>query len=121
MQIASDRAFWILDFYRRHGTRLHLAGTISDEHAAAFITITDVSATLNSINVRLFEDEGSEWWDRHMQLRNARYFFSQMGDPSFASEPVTGCHSVLQMEFPDGASLYFTERSASGHLSTAAS
>ena len=107
MQITTDRAFWILDFYRRNRTRLHLA-----EHAAGFVTIMDVSPTLHSMTLRLFDEAESESWDRHVTLGHVRYFFSQLGDPSFKHENVADSHSVLLMEFPDGATLCFVERAA---------
>jgi hypothetical protein len=116
MQIAPDRAFWILDFYRRHATRLYLSATISGECAAAALIIMDVSQTLQRMNIRLLDDEGSQSWDREIKLGHARYFFSQLGDPSFTDKATANCHSVLLMQFPDGSSLCFTERVALEHL-----
>ena len=107
MQIPTDRAFWILDFYRRHRTRLHLV-----EHAAGSVTILDVSPTLQSMTFRVFDEAQSESWDRVVTLGHVRYFFSQLGDPSFNHGAMANSHSVLLMEFPDGATLCFAERVA---------
>jgi len=109
MHIAPDRAFWILDFYRRHGTRLHLAATISGEDAAASVIITDVTPPLHSINVRLFDDAGDRWWDRQLPIPHARYFLSQMGDGSSMASNKGRFHSALRLEFPDGTLLCFSE------------
>jgi hypothetical protein len=112
MQIPGERAFWILDFYRRHGTKLRLAAGLSDLKSSAYLTITTVSPTLHWINVCLFDDVAGEKWNRDISLSPARYFLSQMGDPSFMNDCVgcCNCHSALRVEFADGEMLCFTER-----------
>jgi hypothetical protein len=107
MQIPTDRAFWILDFYRRHRTRLHLG-----ECHAAFVTVLDVSPTLDSMTLRMFDEAKSGSRDHVVALGHVRYFFSQLGDPSFQHGAMAGSHSVLLMEFPNGATLTFVERTA---------
>ncbi len=82
------------------------------EHAAGFVTIMDVSPTLHSMTLRLCDEVQRESWDRHITLGHVRYFFSQLGEPSFTYAAMADCHSVLLMEFPDGATLCFAERVA---------
>lgn len=121
MQISAERAFWILDFYRRHGTRLHLAARLAGEDVASWITITNVSATLKSIGVRKFDELGRQSWDREIPLGCARYSLFQMGDPSFIADTmaVYGYHSALRLDFPDGWMLCFSEQIGIGQCALA--
>ena len=119
MQIPAERALWILDYYRRHGTLLYLAARLSGEEANLWITISHVSATLKSIELRLYDDDGRRSWDREIPLGNARYFLFQMGDPSFMPHAMAGYHSALQMEFLDGSMLCFSERIGIGQRALA--
>lgn len=111
-QIPPERAFWILDFYHRHGTKLHLAASILHERCAALTAIMDVSPSLRCINVRVFEDDSRWSWDREIPLGDVRYFFSQSGNTCCKANNSCNCdfHTALKMEFPDGAMLYFTEQ-----------
>ena len=64
------------------------------------------------MTLRLFDGAQSESWDRHITLGHVRYFFSQLGDPLFKHGTMADSHSVLLMEFPDGATMCFAERVA---------
>jgi hypothetical protein len=114
MQIPPERAYWILDFYRRQGTRLHIAEGISHIESSTYITIANVSPTLQWLHVRLFDDVTGESRERDISFGPARYFFSQMGDPLFMNDCIgrCTCHTALRVEFQDGVILCFTERIA---------
>ena len=112
MQIPNERAFWILDYYRRHGTMLYLAAAFSGEAATSWVTITEVSAALRWIGIRLYDDQGHRSWDRNIPLGHARYSLFQMGDPSYIPQTMAsyGYHSALRLDFPDGSTLCFSEQ-----------
>jgi len=113
MQIPSERAFWILDFYCQQGTPLHFGGRILGDEAACVAKVTHVWPEVLSITVRLFADDGGATWDRLIQIGKASSFhFDQLGDPSFARYAQTSWHSVLSVGFPDGTILFFAESAA---------
>src|SRR5579863_10097571 len=114
MQIATSRAFWILDFYRRHAIRLDFAGVIFGEEATSVIEVTDVWNEARVISVRLFSEDGNQVWDRAISLRRATFELFQLGDPSFGPYVGTPWHTILRADFPDGTVLQFAEGSSPG-------
>jgi hypothetical protein len=109
MKIHAERAFWILDFYRRNGTTLQFGGNILGEEAACFAEVTNVSPIEPFVTVRIFEDDGVASWDRLIPLTGAGFAFDQLGAPSFVNYAETSCHSVLHVLFPDGTTMFFAE------------
>jgi hypothetical protein len=108
-QISADRAFWILDYYRRHDTELVFGGSILGEEAACKSKISYVWIDVLSIAIKLVSDDGEEKWDRLISMREARFFFSQVGDYSFEQFERVPFHSILTIGFPDGTTLFLAE------------
>jgi hypothetical protein len=110
MQIPTERAFWMLDFYSQHKTRLQFGGKLRGEQATCSGRVTQVSPERRSITVRLFGEDGGASWDRMIPLGGAsRYSLDQLGEPFFAQHAEIPWHSVLQVAFPDGTILFFAE------------
>jgi hypothetical protein len=109
MQIPAERAFWILDFYRRHNTRLAFGGAILGEEATCIATISGVWVDIFSIALKLTSDHGEASWDRLISMGNARFFFAQLGDKSFEQLGRTCFHSILIIRFPDHTTLFLAE------------
>jgi hypothetical protein len=109
-QIPAERGFWILNFYYRHETQLHLGGKILDDEAECVAAkVTHVWPETLSIAVRLFDDDLRASWDRVIPLNEALFFFTQLGDPTFRAFGHAPCHSVLSIGFNDGTILVFAE------------
>ena len=109
MVIPPERAFWILDYYRRHGTCLGFGARILGEEAECVITVTHVWPEVRSITIRLFADDGGASWDRLIPLSRGSFFLAQLGEPSFERYAQTHLHSVLHVGFPDGTTMVFAE------------
>jgi hypothetical protein len=109
-RIPAERAYWILDYYRRHATCLDFGGIILGEFAACRSVIGGVSADFRSISVKLFANSGNETWERSISLDGADFFLAQMSEPSFEQLAGDGWHSVLQIAFPDFTILFFAEQ-----------
>ena len=110
MKIHSNRAFWILEFFRQHETVLDFGGRILGEDAVCPAIITQVHPNDPSISLRLLSDSESESFEVAISLHRASFFLSQLGDPTFESLSGSGWHSVLQIAFPDLTILVIAER-----------
>lgn len=108
-QISADRAFWILDYYRRHKTELVFGGNILGEEAACRSKISYVWIDVLSIAIKLISDDSEERWDRLISMRQARFFFWQVGNYSFEQFERVPFHSILTIRFPDGTTLFLAE------------
>jgi hypothetical protein len=109
MQIPAERAFWILDFYRRKGTPLQFGGKILREESACFAEVTEVWPEAQTVTIRLFEDDGEASWDRLISLGGAIFVFDQLGAPLFVQYAESPWHPVLHVGFPDGTTMFFAE------------
>jgi hypothetical protein len=98
MVISAERAFWILDFYQRHKTRLVFGGRILGEEATCIATISDVSIDMHSIEIKLISDHGEQTLDRRISLEMAGFFFDQ----------------ILVISFPDGTTMFLAEQTTTG-------
>jgi hypothetical protein len=109
MKINAERAYWILDFYRRNGTSLQFGGKILGEEGACFAEVTHVSPSDHSVTVRIFADDGGASWDRLIPLIGATFAFDQLGAPAFVKYAETSWHSVLHILFAGGTTMFFAE------------
>lgn len=95
MVISAERAFWLLEFYRRRETRLIFGGRILGEEAGCSAVVLHVWSENQALGIKLLSDEGDQSWDRLIPLTRAEFFFLQMGDPEFEQFARARCHSVL--------------------------
>ena len=109
MEISTERAFWILEFYRRCETALHVGGKILGEEAGCTAKVTYVWPLAHSIVVRLLPDQGGRGLDILIPLKGASFCFDQLGNDSFDSVDWAPSHSVLRAGFADGTVLIFAE------------
>jgi hypothetical protein len=110
MKIHAERAFWMLEFFRRSETILDFGGHILGEKAVCSGIITRVERSAQAITLRLFSDAEKDSFEVPISLSRGTFFLSQLGDPNF--QPVAGSnwHSVLEVAFPDFTILFFAER-----------
>lgn len=73
MQITTERAFWMLDYYRRHLTVLGFGGRILGEEAACEASISFVWPETQTIGVKLFSEDRTDSWDRIIPLQRATF------------------------------------------------
>jgi hypothetical protein len=111
MEISSDRAYWLLESYRTHATRLHFAGRIAGEEAACEAVIIAFDHDLHIVVVELFEEDGNRSWCRPIPLSDATFFLSMMGEPEFNEWAGYPFHLVMVLRYPDATTLIFAERS----------
>jgi hypothetical protein len=109
MDISSDRAYWLLESYRTHATRLHFAGRIAGEEAACEAVIIAFDRDLHIVVVELFGVNRS--WCRPIPLSDATFFLSMMGEPDCSEWAGYPFHLVLVLRYPDATTLIFAERS----------
>jgi hypothetical protein len=110
MIIPSERAFWLLEFYRVHHTQLTFGGRILSEEAACFASIVYVWPESRSIGISLMSDDGQQSWDRLIPLGNATFNWLQLGDDDFRPFEKSKFHSVLIVGFPDGTTMFLAEQ-----------
>ncbi len=109
MFIEPQRAFWILDYYRTHQTRLAFGGKILGEEGACLAAVSHVWPKAHSIAVRLLTDDGTEAWERLIPLERVVFSLIQMGDPLFEQFKMMPIHSILIMNFPGGTTIFLAE------------
>ncbi len=109
MQIHAERAFWILDYYRRHETCLAFGAKILGEEAACEAKVLHVWRETQSMGISLFAEEEERSWHRLIPLKLASYFYFQIGDPDFQRPANALFHSVLIIGFPDGTTICLAE------------
>ena len=110
MQITADRAFWIFEFYRRHGTVLGFANKMPGEESSTEAYVCDVSRQAHAIGMKLFlRHDPDHISERIVSLRDASFFLLQMGTPEFDQLQDAPFHSALIMAFPDGKRMYLAE------------
>ena len=112
MLIPTERAFWILDYYRRHQIRLAFGASILGEVAGCAATISYVWPESYSVGIALLDEHSEQVWDRLIPLSHANFAFIQLGDPEFrpfATESFHSIHSVLMILFPDGTTMFLAE------------
>lgn len=110
MLIHAERAFWIIDFYRRSGKKLAFGGKIYGEEAACAAFVSNVSPLDQSIEIKLLADDETHSWDSLIDLHGATFLFVQSGDPEFAQFPKGLFHSVLMIGFSDGTNMFIAEQ-----------
>jgi hypothetical protein len=111
MEISSDRAYWLLESYRTHSTRLHFGGHIAGEDAACEAVIIAFDRDLQLAVVELFEEGGTQSWCRPIPLRDATFYLAMLGEPDFNEWAGYPFHLVLALRYPDTTTLIFAERS----------
>jgi hypothetical protein len=109
MVITSDRAIWILDYYRMHETRLAFGGHILGEEGACEAQISHVWPETQSIGITLISDDEKQNWHRLIPLKLATFVHVQMGDLDFEKFGEIGFHSILIVGFPDGTTMFLAE------------
>jgi hypothetical protein len=109
LEITTESAFSILDYYRRTGTRLEVGGKILGEIAAAAATVTEVQPELHSVTVRILSHTDEASWGRMIPLRGASFSFIRSGDNWPLERVGTNWRSVLLVDFPDGTMLFFAD------------
>lgn len=112
MLIHAERAFWILEFYRRSKVKLAFGGKILGEEAACHAVISGVRNDNHTIAIKLLSDEEKQVWERLVDLRDAQFSLIQFGDPEFLQFPKGLFHSVLIIGFPDGTLMFIAEQIA---------
>jgi hypothetical protein len=110
MKISAERAFWVLQFFSRHGTILDFGGHILGENAVCSAIITRVQTGAQALSLRLFCDPESDSFEVRISLDRGTFFLSQLGDPNFRHITGNEWHSVLEVAFPDFTILFFAER-----------
>lgn len=110
MRITSERAFWILEYYRVLQVVLAFGGRILDEEAACEIVISQVWSETQSIGIKLLSVDGKKSWDRMIPLRSATFDLFLMGDSDFDQFANTHLHSVLIIHFSDGTVMFLGEQ-----------
>jgi len=110
MNITSQRAFWILDYYRSHQTVLAFGGRILGEDAACEALISYVWPEIQAIGIKLLSADGDQSWDRMVSFHRATFCLVQMGDPEFERFANPHLHSVLIVAFPDGTTMFLAEQ-----------
>jgi hypothetical protein len=108
VQITAERAFWILDFYRRHGTPLSFSARNPDEESREAY-VSDVSTVGHAIAIKLLSRELDHVSDRVISLRRAAFSLLQMGDVEFERFVNPPFHSILIFDFPDGKRMGLAE------------
>jgi hypothetical protein len=111
MQITAERAYWILEYYRRHWTVLAIGGRILGEDAACEASISHVWPENQAIGIKLLSDDRQESWDRLLPLNSATFNLVQMGEAEFERFGQTHCHSILIIIFPDQTTIFLAEHS----------
>jgi hypothetical protein len=119
MQITAERAFWMLEYYRRHLTVLAFGGRILGEEAACEASISFVWPEAHAIGVKLLSEDRKNSWDRLVSLKAATFSLVQMGDPDFddfaSDAPI---HSVLVIGILDGTTMFMAELAGSVEATT---
>jgi len=110
MQITTERAFWILEYYRRHLTVLVFGGRILGEEAACEALISYVWPETETIGIKLLSEDRENHWDRLVPLRTATFHLVQLGDREFDEFAFKApFHSILVIGFPDGTRMFLAE------------
>ena len=112
MLIPTERAFWILDYYRRHQIRLAFGASILGEVAACAATVTYVWRETHAIGIKLLDEDSDQVWDRLIPLARANFAFVQMGDPEFlpfTTASFHSIHSILMILFSDETTMFLAE------------
>jgi hypothetical protein len=109
MVITSERAYWILDYYRTRETRLAFGGHILGEEGACEAKVVHVWPEAQSIGITLFGDDEKQNWHRLIPLKLATFVYLQMGEPDFEKFAKAYFHSVLIVGFPDGTTMFLAE------------
>ena len=109
MLIPAERAFWLLEFYRRHEIELVFGGRILGEEAACAAVVSHVWNENQTIGIKLLSDDGAQSWARLIPLSRAEFLLVQMGDPEFEQFRKSRFHSVLVIRFPDATTMFLAE------------
>ena len=119
MQVTVERAFWMLEYYRRHLTALAFGGRILGEEAACEALISFVWPETQAIGIKLLSEDRRDSWDRIISLRRATFELAQMGDPEFDSFRIKELfHSILIIGFQDGTRMFIAERTGGAEVTT---
>lgn len=110
MQIHPERAFWILEYYRAHGTRLAFGAKILGDEIACEAKVLHVWSETQSIGISLSADDEEQNWHRLIPLNFASYLYIQMGDLDFEKFAKAYFHSALIIGFPDGTTMFLAEQ-----------
>jgi hypothetical protein len=110
LKITAERAFWLLDYYRRHGKVLVFGGRILGEDAGCEAQISYVWPETHSIGMKLLSEDRKQSWDRIAPLARAEFHLFQLGDDEFEAFGNTQFHSVLMLVFQDGTTMFLAEQ-----------
>jgi hypothetical protein len=113
LKITAERAFWLLDYYRRHRKLLIFGGRILGEDGACEAQISYVWPETHSIGMKLLSEDRKQSWDRIVPLHRAEFHLSQLGDDEFESLGNAQFHSVLMLVFRDGTTMFLAEQAPS--------
>jgi hypothetical protein len=119
MQVTTQRAFWMLDYYRRNLTVLAFGGRILGEEAACEALISFVWPETQRLGIKLLSEDRKDSWDRIIPLQRATFDLAQMGDPEFDDFALKApFHSVLAIGFPDGTNMFIAGLAGSAEVTT---
>lgn len=102
MNITTQRAFWILDYYRSHQTVLVFGGRVLGEDAVCEALIYYVWPETQAIGIELLSGDGGQSWDRIVSFRSAIFYLVQMSDSEFEQFANPHLHSILIAAFQMG-------------------